>query len=120
MNRVLHRIAGSPGPAPDGRWVGALFAELAVIDSQRGRLLWLLGAAGLIAGHYTRRCTSLLTPISFICVIATVVFGVMAFTEYEGLAVEDDWYPLITAAFAAALICVSLLNLRRQTQAFRP
>jgi hypothetical protein len=120
MNRVLHRISRSPYHAPDRRWVAALLAELATIQGRRARMLWLLGATGMLFGHYTRSLAALLTPVSLVCAAAALLFGVLAITEYEGLAVEDDWYPLIAAAAAAALICVSVFNLRRRDQVLRP
>jgi hypothetical protein len=51
MNRVLHRISRSPYHAPDRRWVAALLAELATIPGRRARMLWLLGATGMLFGH---------------------------------------------------------------------
>ena len=120
MSRVLNHLSRSPFSPPDRRWVQALLAESAAIESPWDRLRWLMGAAILLLNHGSHSLASLITPVSLLCVAATAVFGVMAFIEYEGLAIEDDWYPLITAAFAAALIWILILNLRRQAPEIRP
>lgn len=119
MTRVLHRLSRSACPPADRPWVDALFAELDTIESGRARLAWLLGATGLLADRYARRCFRLLTPANGLCFAATLVFGTMAVTEYQGLAPEDDWYAILAAIFAAGLISVSVLNLRRQSAEVR-
>ena len=120
MNDVLSRITRAAFPRDDRRWADALLAELAAIETGRGRLLWLLGAPWLLLDRYALRLAGLITPASLICLVATLVFGVLAFTEYEGLAIEDDWYPMITLIFVAGLFCVSFLNLRRHGPTLRP
>ncbi len=120
MTRVLHRISRSACPAADRPWVDALFAELETIDSGRARLLWLLGAAGLLFDRYTRLFVALVTPATALCFAATLVFGALAVTEYQGLVPEDDWYAILAALFTASLIGVSVVNLRRLTPSVRP
>ena len=120
MTRVLHRISRGLCPAADRRWVDALFAELDAIDSLRGRALWLLGAIGIMLDRNVWRLAAAVTPASMACLVAAVCFGALAIIEYEGLALEDDWYGPIAAGFAAGLIGVSVLNVRRRETGARP
>lgn len=115
MTRLLHRISRSACPPADRPWLDALFAESDAVESGRARLVWLLGALGLVADRHARRLASMITPTWLACLIATLAFAYMGFIEYEGLAIEDDWYPAFAAITAATLICVSLLNLRRRS-----
>jgi hypothetical protein len=110
MTRVLHRISRGACPAADRPWLDALFAELEAIDSGRGRLLWLLGATHLVFDRYV---AVLFSPLNLLLLAAAILFGWMAVIEYEGLAVEDDWYGPIALIFVAGLIAVSVVNLRR-------
>jgi hypothetical protein len=117
VTRVLHRLSRGVCPAADRPWLDALFAELETIDSRRGRLLWLLGAAGLVFNRYV---SALLRPVSLLCLAAAVFFIAMTLTSYEGLLSEDDWYAVLAAIFTAGLIGASALNLRSGTRSLRP
>ena len=114
MTRVLFRISRSACPPADRPWLDALFAEIDAVEPGRARLVWLLGALGFLANRRLRRLSSLVTPLSLACLVQALIFGAMGVTEYEGLAVEDDWYPGISALFAAALLGVMLINLKRR------
>jgi hypothetical protein len=114
MTRVLHRISRSACPAADRPWLDALFAEIDAVDPGRARIFWLLGAFGLLAHRHLQGLGSVVTPLTLVFFFAAVVFAVMGITEYEGLALEDDWYPAVSAAFVAALIGVTVINLRRR------
>jgi hypothetical protein len=117
MTRVLHRLSRSVCPAIDRPWVDALFAELEAIETGRGRVLWLLGATHLVFDRYV---AALLSPVNLLLLAAAALFAWMAIMEYEGLAVEDDWYGPVAAIFVAGLIAASVLNLRRSTRGVRP
>jgi amino acid transporter len=120
MTRVLHRLSRNACPAAGRPWVDALFAEVEAIDSGRARLLWLLGAAGLLFDRYLRLFSAATTPLSLLLLATTAVFAWLAVTEYEGFAFEDDWYGLIAACFATSLVVVTAINLRRPTRSLRP
>ena len=120
MSRVLYRLSRRACPPADRPWVDALFAELEAVEPGRDRLLWLLGAAGLLLDRYVRLLSFSLSRASLICLAAALTFGWLAIIEYEGLAVEDDWYGPVAALSTAALVCVSFLNLRRQATHVRP
>ena len=115
MTRVLHRISRSACPAADRPWLDALFAEIDAVESGPDRLVWLLGAVGLLVNRHLRRVAGMVTPVWFACLAAALAFAWLGFIEYEGLAVEDDWYPALTATSFAALLGVSVINLRRHT-----
>jgi hypothetical protein len=100
-------------------WLDALFAEADAIETANERGLWLLGAFGFLTNRLIDRAVSTFTWMSFVCFTATAVFGVMAVTEYEGLLLDDDWYPALALAAVLTLIGVSLANLRRR-QGVRP
>jgi hypothetical protein len=114
MTHVLHRISRSACPAADRPWLDALFAEIDAVEPGRARLVWLLGTFGLLAHRRLQRLATAISPVTLFCLLAAIVFAVMGVTEYEGLAVEDDWYPGVSALFAAALVGVILLNLKRR------
>ena len=116
MTRVLHRLSRRACPAVDRPWLDALFAELEAIETGRGRLLWLLGATHLVFDRYV---AALLSPVNLLLLAAAVFFAWMAIMEYEGLAVEDDWYGPVAAIFVAGLIAVSVVNLRRNIRGVR-
>jgi hypothetical protein len=116
MTRALHRISRGLCAPPDRPWLDALFAELETIETGRGRLLWLLGAAHLVFDRYL---AALLSPSNLFLLAAAVLFAWLAITEYEGLAVEDDWYGPIAVSFVAGLIAVSVVNLRRNIRGAR-
>ena len=114
MTRVLHRISRSACPPADRPWLDALFAEIDAVEPGGDRVVWLLGAFGLLAHRHLQRLAAVVTPVTLFCLLAAVVFAVMGVTEYEGFALEDDWYPAISTAFTTALVGVVLINLRRR------
>jgi hypothetical protein len=116
MTRVLYRISRGVCPSSDRPWLDALFAELESIETSRGRLLWLLGATHLVFDRYL---AALLRPINLLLLTGATLFAGMAITEYEGLAVEDDWYGPIAMIFVAGWIAVSVVNLRRNIRSAR-
>jgi len=115
MTRVLHRISRNACPAADRPWLDALFAEIDAIESGRARLLWLLGAFGLVTSRYVRRILMIVTPSWLACFVAALGFSWLGIIEYEALAIEDDWYPALATSSFAALLGISILNLRRRT-----
>jgi hypothetical protein len=115
MTKVLYRISRGVCPAPDRQWVDALFAEAAAVEPGISRFFWLLGAFGLMTQRYARQAIAMVSPAWLVSLVLAVGFVVLAFVEYEGLAIEDDWYPALAALFAAVLLALSVLNLKRDT-----
>jgi hypothetical protein len=99
-------------PRRQRTWLDALIAEAESVEPGRARLLWLLGAGGLLADVYARLMVALVTPASVLLLGATVFFAAMAQTEYEGFGEEEDWYWL-AAVCAAGVVGVSVKKLRR-------
>jgi hypothetical protein len=120
MTRVLQRLTRGVCPAAERPWLDALFAEMEAIESGRARLLWLLGAAGLLADGYTRLIAIVVTPASLTLLSGAFVLGCMALIELEGLLPEDDWYGPLAALCTAGLIGVAVLNLRRPSRSSWP
>jgi cytochrome bd-type quinol oxidase subunit 2 len=114
MTRVLHRISRTACPASDRPWLDALFAELDAVESARARLVWLLGAVGLVAGRRAQRLAAMVSPAWLASLFAVCAFSFLAFVQYEGFVTEDDWYLAFAAAAIAVLIAVSAINLRRR------
>jgi hypothetical protein len=93
-------------------WLDGLLAEAETVAPGRARLLWLLGAGGVLIDVYLRLFKALITSASMLLLGATVFFAVMAQTEYEGFGDEEDWYAL-AAVCAAGLIGVCVKKLGR-------
>ena len=115
MTNVLYRISRGVCPASDRQWLEALFAEADAVEPGPGRVLWLLGAFGLLTQRYVRRLVAMISPAWLVSLTLAVGFFVLAFVEYEGFAIEDDWYPAFAALSAAVLLALSLLSLKRDT-----
>jgi hypothetical protein len=113
MTRALYRISRLACPAADHPWLDALFAEAEAIDSGRGRLLWLAGAAGLLFDRQARVLATLLSPLSLLLLCASVLCSWLALIEFEGLAPEDDWYGPAAAVLAGLLAAVSISRIKR-------
>jgi hypothetical protein len=99
-------------PRRQRAWLDALVAEAETVEPGRARLLWLLGAGGVLADVYARLMVALVTPASVLLLGAAVFFAVMAQTEYESFGDEEDWYWL-AAVCAAGVVGVSVKKLRR-------
>ena len=120
MTRVLYRISRTACPASDRPWLDALFAEIDAVETGWARFVWLAGALGLLANRHAQRLAAMISPAWLACFVAMIAFAALAFVEYEGFAIEDDWYPALVALFAAMLIALSVLNLRRPTSEVWP
>ncbi|HWC30157.1 MAG TPA: hypothetical protein VG845_08760 [Dehalococcoidia bacterium] len=117
MISALHRISRLALPPDDRRWLDALFAEADAVESAPARLLWLFGAAGLLLN---RNLAALCSPVSLLLLLATGFFATLAVIEYEGLALEDDWYGPIATLLATTLVGVWAVNLRRRHRGSQP
>lgn len=120
MTRVLYRISRTACPASDRPWLDALFAEIDAVETGGARLIWLFGVLGLLANRHAQRIATMITPAWLACFAAAIAFAVMGFIEYEGLVIEDDWYPAIAAFAATTLIALSVVNLKRHVSELWP
>jgi hypothetical protein len=113
MTRVLYRISRAACPATDRPWLDALFAEAGTVESGRDRLLWLLGALGLLVDRQARRLDPRLLIAAACCLALSLTSAAFWFTGYEGLTGEDDYSIAGTAVFVAALISLTALQFTR-------
>jgi hypothetical protein len=113
MTRVLYRISRSACPAADRPWLDALFAESDAVESGRARLVWLLGAWGMLMDRQAQRLDLRLIIGTAACLALSLVSGAFWFTGYEGLALDDDLYMAGSGIFIAALLGLSAAQLRR-------
>jgi drug/metabolite transporter (DMT)-like permease len=101
-------------PGRHRHWLDALLAEAEGLQPARSRLIWLLGAGGLLAAVYARLLVALVTPASVLLFSAAVFFAVLSQTEFEAFGEEEDWYWL-AAVSAIGLIGVCVKQLRRNS-----
>jgi hypothetical protein len=113
MTRVLYRISRSACPAADRPWLDALYAESDAVESGRARLVWLLGAWGMLMDRQARRLDPRLVLAAVLCLALSLVSAALWFTGYEGLSLDDDLYMAGSAIFIAALVGLSAAQLRR-------
>jgi peptidoglycan/LPS O-acetylase OafA/YrhL len=112
LERALLSVVTPVMPRRQRAWLDALVAEAENVEPGRARLLWLLGAGGLLADVYARLMVASVTPASVLLLGAAVCFAVMAQTEYEGVGDDEDWYWLAVVC-AAGVAGVSIRKLRR-------
>jgi hypothetical protein len=112
LDGVLISLIRRVMPRRQRAWLAALVAEAENVEPGRPRLLWLLGAGGLLADVYARLMVALVSPASVLLLGAAMVFAVMAQTEYEGFGDDEDWYWLAVVC-AAGVAGVSIRKLRR-------
>jgi hypothetical protein len=113
MTRILYRISRGACPAADRPWLDALFAEIDAVESGRARFVWLLGAVGLLADRIVRRLDARLVLAAAVCLGLSITSSVLWFLGFEALALDDDLYMAGAAAFAVALVGLSILQMRR-------
>jgi hypothetical protein len=99
-------------PKRQRAWLDALVAEAESVEPGSTRLVWLLGAGGVLVDVYAHFFVALVTPASVLLLGATVFFAVLAQTEYEGFGDEEDWY-LLAAVCAGGFIGVCVKPVRR-------
>ena len=114
MTRILRGVVRLACPPSDRRWVDALFAECDAIESRGERFAWALGAASLVVNRNSNRLVSVASPLSLLLLLGATVFTVMAVIEYEGLALEDDWYGVIAALLSVSMLAVAAHNIRQR------
>jgi amino acid transporter len=112
VTRVLYRISRNACPAADRPWLDALFAELEAVESTPARLLWLLGAVGLVASRHIGRLDARLVFASALCLAVSLLSGAIWFSGSEVFALDDDLYMAAAAFFASGLVGLSVLQLR--------
>lgn len=120
MTHVLYRIARGACPRADRPWLDALIAELSAIETNRARVAWLLGASTFVIRRHAYRMGAGLRIAAGASLVASGLFATLWLTGYEGVLPEDDWYPMLAALCAGALIGVSILNLNRDARGARP
>jgi hypothetical protein len=114
IGRLVTRIC----PANDRPWFEAMCGELQAIEGVGPRATWVLGGACFLTRRHLSRITARLSdPVAGALVILglfALVFGIAAQAEFEGLGIEDDIYPGLSAVCLVGVLLAAARLLSRK------